>query len=136
MLFTPKEKPNKLCFLWKNDCKKHTKFLNDLSFPSKPLLILYTEEINKFWNCFLSSSGYSDGEKMQINMVDFKAINDADTDSQIAIFLQILAHCVMGFFFRLYHVRCAFFSTRPHTILVLYQRQKKYENNVRTMSYT
>ena len=33
------------------------------------------------------------------NMVGFlKAINDADTDSQIAIFLQILAHCVMGFF--------------------------------------
>ena len=63
-------------------------------------------------------------------MVGFlKAINDADTDSQIAIFLQILAHCVMGFFFRLYHVRCAFFSTRHHTILVLYQRQK----NMKTM---
>ena len=38
MLLTPKEKPHKLCVFWKNDCKKHTKFLNDLSFPSKPLI--------------------------------------------------------------------------------------------------
>ena len=39
MLLTPKEKPHKLCVFWKNDCKKHTKFLNDLSFPSKPLIL-------------------------------------------------------------------------------------------------
>ena len=64
----------------------------------KILLLLYTKEINKLWNCFLSSSGYSKMGK-KANMVGFlKAINDADTDSQIAIFLQILAHCVMGFF--------------------------------------
>ena len=35
----PKREVSYTVFFWKNDYKKHSKFLNDLSFPSKPLLI-------------------------------------------------------------------------------------------------
>ena len=131
MLLTPKEKPHKLCVFWKNDCKKHTKFLNDLSFPSKPLLILYTEEINKFWNCFLSSSGYSNmGKKCKYGWF-FKGHQWCWYRFPNCNFPPDFGPLCNGFFFRLYHVRCAFFSTRPHTILVLYQKQK----NMKTMKY-
>ena len=53
---------------------------------------------------------------MQINMVDFKAINDADTDSQIAIFLQILAHCVMVFFQIIPCTMCIFLYKTPYNL--------------------
>ena len=69
-------------------------------------------------------------------MVGFlKAINDADTNSQIAIFLQILAHCVMGFFQIIPCTMCIFLYKTPYN-LGFVSEAKKYENIVRTMSYT
>ena len=50
MLPTPKEKPNnKLYVFWRNDSKKHTKFLNDLSFPYKPLVHLIFPQARFCW---------------------------------------------------------------------------------------
>ena len=65
-----------------------------------------------------------------------KGINDDDTDYQIAIFLQILAHCVMVFFQIIPCTMCIFLYKTPYN-LGFVSEAKKYENNeVRTMSYT
>ena len=95
----------------------------------KILLLLYTKEINKLWNCFLSSSGYSKmGKKCKYGWF-FKGHQWCWYRFPNCNFPPDFGPLCNGFFFRLYHVRCAFFSTRHHTILVLYQRQK----NMKTM---
>ena len=72
MLPTPKEKPNnKLYVFWRNDSKKHTKFLNDLSFPYKPLVHLIFPQARFCWVPIPSNTIWN-----HLIMMGSKIIND------------------------------------------------------------
>ena len=98
----------------------------------KILLLLYTKEINKLWNCFLSSSGYSNmGKKCKYGWF-FKGHQWCWYRFPNCNFPPDFGPLCNGFFFQIIPcTMCIFLYKTPYN-LGFVSEAKKYENNVRT----